>query len=198
MPLSGLSALATATIRPGTRRSRGRNSSVSTPSGTTRNWEASTPKSSAISAAEVEETVIRSGISRATRCCMPRNPYQRWTNALRRHGAAARSTARSRVIGWWMVATSGTRRAMSSSPEPRHWLSCTTSKSAARERNSRAARRLNVRGSGNPAVHIVPSSSRSMRSRISPGRGVRNGSESRYRSRLGTSVSFTRGSSSSG
>ena len=41
-------------------------------------------------------------------------------------------------------------------------------------------------GSGNAAVHIMPTSSRSIQSLISLGFGVRNGSSSRYRSRLGT------------
>ena len=63
---------------------------------------------------------------------------------------------------------------------------------------SRAARRLNVFGSGKPAVHVVSSSSRSIRVLISVGHGIRNGSGSRYRSRLGTLVSRTRGSSTSG
>ena len=44
---------------------------------------------------------------------------------------------------------------------------------------NRAARKLKVRGSGKPEVHIVASSSMSMRSRISLGRGTRNGSGSR-------------------
>jgi hypothetical protein len=68
--------------------------------------------------------------------------------------------------------------------------------SSSRSFSSRATRRLNVRGSGKPAVHMVATSSRSMASRYSPGRGVRNGSGSRYRSRLGTLVSRTPGSSS--
>jgi hypothetical protein len=53
-----------------------------------------------------------------------------------------------------------------------------------------------VFGSGKPAVHMVRISSTSIRSRISLSFGVRNGSGSRYRSRLGTLVSVTPSSSS--
>ncbi len=43
-------------------------------------------------------------------------------------------------------------------------------------RSARRARRLNVSGSGKAPVHIVATSSASIQSRYSPGRGVRNGS----------------------
>ena len=43
----------------------------------------------------------------------------------------------------------------------------------------RAARRLNVIGSGKPAAHMVAHSATSIQSRNSDGRGVRNGSGSR-------------------
>lgn len=199
-PLSGVSALAMAMIRPGWRGPEpGLNSSVFTPSGTTCSCSGETPKSEMMSAADDDETVNRSGMWRATSCCMAKNPYQRRTNGFRHHRAAARSSTRSRVIGWCTVATTGSPApAMLSRPVPRLWLSCTTSKSAVRPASNRAARSVNVRGSGKPAVQVVSSSKRSMESRISLGRGTRNGSGSRYRSRLGTSVSRTRGSSRSG
>ena len=83
-------------------------------------------------------------------------------------------------MGWCTVATTGSpASAMVSSPVPRLWLSWTTSKSAARSASNRATRRVNVRGSGKPAVHMVSSSNRSIESRISLGRGTRNGSGSR-------------------
>ena len=47
---------------------------------------------------------------------------------------------------------------------------------------------LNVSGSGNAPLHIMTVSSTSTQSRYSPQRGVRNGSSSRYRSRLGSLV----------
>ena len=84
------------------------------------------------------------------------------------------------AIGWWTVATVGMpARVSRSSPQPRDWLSWTTSNSAARGSRCRAARRLKVSGSGNPAVHMVAHSATSIQSRNSDGRGVRNGSGSR-------------------
>ena len=56
--------------------------------------------------------------------------------------------------------------------------------------------RDNVIGSGKAPVHIAATSSASIQSRYSPGRGVRNGSGSRYRSRLGSLCSSGPGSSS--
>ncbi len=187
-------------MRPGTRGSDdGANMSVSTPSGTTWSWSGCTPKSVVMSVAEDDETVSNSGMLRATRSCIPKKPYHLRTDGLRHQRAAARSTSRSRVIGWCTVATTGRPvAAILSRPTPRLWLSCTTSKSSRRSASSRAARRLKVRGSGKPAVHTPANSRRSMRSRISRGCGMRKGSGSRYMSRLGTSVSTTRGSSSSG
>ena len=64
-------------------------------------------------------------------------------------------------------------------------------------RSSRRARSANVIGSGKPAVIMVATSSTSTQSRYSPRRGMRNGSGSRYRSRLGTSTRV-RPSSSTG
>ena len=55
---------------------------------------------------------------------------------------------------------------------------------------------LKVSGSGKAPPHIIAVSSTSTPSRYSPQRGVRNGSLSRYRSRLGTSRSTGPGSSS--
>ncbi len=87
-------------MRPGTRGwSAGANRSVSTPSGTTHSWSGRTPKSTVMSAADDDETVTRSGMLRATRCCIFKKPYQRCTNGFRHHRAAANSSTRSRVIG---------------------------------------------------------------------------------------------------
>ena len=178
--MSGTSALAIAMIRLRTRFSLGRNSSVSTPSGTTCSWSGDTAKSSAMSAADEDDTVSSSGIWRATCFCISAKPYHLRTNGFRHHFAAATSTTRSRVIGWCTVATTGSpSSAIASSPSPRLWLSCTTSNSSRRSARIRATRRQNVFGSGKPAVHVVSSSSRSMRSWISLGRGTRNGSGSR-------------------
>ncbi len=107
-PFSGTSALATATMRPGVRgASGGRNRSVSTPSGTVVIRSADTRKSSAMSSADARETVISSGIRRATLACIRTKPYHRRIAGRRHQGAAARSATRSRVIGWCTVATSG-------------------------------------------------------------------------------------------
>ncbi len=196
MPFIGASALAIATIRPGTRGAVGGRNTSSTPSGITSIRSGSTWKSRAMSRREDSETVRIRPSCRATLPCMDRKPYQRQRlSFLRSVGAFAMSILRSKVIGWWMVVTSGSpMRSMSRIPWPSAWLSCTTSKSPARSRNSRATRLLNVRGSGKPAVHIVSTSCTSIRSRNSEGRGVRNGSGSRYRSRLGTLVRVTPGS----
>ena len=179
-PLSGTSALAIAMTRLRTRCGEGWNNSVSTPSGTTCSWSGLTAKSSAMSAAEVDDTVTSSGIRRATSFCISAKPYHRRTSGLRHHFAAATSRTRSRVIGWCTVATTGSpASAIANRPVPRHWLSCTTSKSARRSASSRATRMLNVLGSGKPAVHVVSSSRTSMLVLISLGRGIRNGSGSR-------------------
>ena len=98
-----------------------------------------------MSVADVDDTVSSSGIWRATFFCISAKPYHRRTNGLRHHAAAATSSTRSRVIGWCTVATTGRpRSAIFSKPVPRHWLSCTTSKSSRRSASSRAARRLKV------------------------------------------------------
>ena len=180
-PFSGVSALAIAMIRPGCRGcAPGLNRSVFTPSGTMCNCSGETPKSVTMSAADDDETVSRSGIWRATCCCILAKPYHLCTNGFRHHRAAAISSTRSRVIGWCTVATTGRPdAAIFSSPAPRLWLSWTTSKSPARSASNRATRMVKVRGSGKPAVHTVSSSSRSIESRISLGRGTRNGSGSR-------------------
>jgi hypothetical protein len=92
-PLSGTSALAVATIRPGTRGAiGGRKTSVSTPTGTTVIRSAGTPKSRTMSVALFSDTVSSAGSRRTTRVCMRRNEYQRCVVIrLRRVGAAARS-----------------------------------------------------------------------------------------------------------
>ena len=60
-----------------------------------------------MSVAEDDETVNNSGMLRATRSCIFKKPYHRRTDGLRHQRAAARSTTRSRVIGWCTVATTG-------------------------------------------------------------------------------------------
>jgi hypothetical protein len=116
-PFSGESELDTVTIRPGTRaRSRGRNSRVSTPSGTTFTMSGLSLKSLHISALDALETVMTGEASRrATRACIRTNPYH-----LRRDSACpqlseARSIRRSTLIGWWMLVTTGSPRRLTPS-----------------------------------------------------------------------------------
>ena len=198
MPFIGASALAIATIRPGTRGAVGGRKPSSTPSGITRTRLGSTPKSVTMSRWDDADGVSTRRAFLATLVCILRKPYHRRSvSRLRQVVAAARSRRRSTVIGWWMVVTSGSPSpSIASMPVASTWLSCTTSKSPTRSRSSRTTRVPNVFGSGNPAVHIVRNSSTSTRSRNSPRRGTRNGSGSRYRSRLGTSVRRTPASSS--
>ena len=117
IPLSGESELATAMIRPGTRApSRGRNTRVSTPSGMMCTSSGRTRKSRQMSRLDDSDTVI-SGLvpgapgclatRRATRACIRTNPYQRRLDSARSRPADARSMRRSTLIGWWMLATSG-------------------------------------------------------------------------------------------
>ena len=113
IPLSGESALATATIRPGTRAaSRGRKSRVSTPSGMMCTCSGRTPKSRQMSRLDDSDTVISGAPGcrasrRATRACIRTNPYQRRRESAVSGPAAARSMRRSTLIGWWMLVTSG-------------------------------------------------------------------------------------------
>ena len=201
-PFTGESALATATIRPGSLAARGWNRRVSTPSGMTRTFASGTRKSRQMSSREDWDAVRIVPQRRATRACIRTKEYQRrlasrdrdnWGSPL----AAASSIRRSTLIGWWMLVTSGKPALASpSSPYPRTWLSCTRSKSARRARSTRSTRRLNVSGSGNDPTRIEANSSTSIQSRNSDGRGQRNGSGSRYRSRLGTVRRAGPGSSS--
>ena len=181
MPFIGASALAMARIRPGTLGAVGGRKPSSTPSRITRVRAGSTPKSRTTSRREASEGVITSGIRRATRACIRTKPYQRRIAQRRRRVVAcASSIRRSKVIGWWIVATTGSpARSTSSRPSPRVWLSWTTSKSSTRSASSRATRRLKLRGSGKPPTHIVRNSRTSTRSRNSRSRGTRNGSGSR-------------------
>ncbi len=80
----------------------------STPSRTTCIRAGSTPKSFAMSRLEVSDGVITLRALRATLACMRRKPYQRLSVNLR-HGlrVCAMSMRRSKVIGWWIVVTSG-------------------------------------------------------------------------------------------
>ena len=108
MPFIGASALAIATIRPGTRGVVGGRNTSSTPSGITSMRASSTPKSLTMSRRLDSETVRISPAWRATLPCIRRKPYQRRSVSFC-HGlvAAARSMRRSKVIGWWMLVTSG-------------------------------------------------------------------------------------------
>ena len=108
MPFIGASALAIATMRPGTRGAVGGRKPSSTPSGITRTRSAATPKSATMSRLDDAEGVSTSRAARATLTCIRRKPYQRRSERrLRQVGAAARSMRRSTVIGWWMVVTTG-------------------------------------------------------------------------------------------
>ncbi len=102
-PFIGESALATATMRPGTRGAgRGWNSRVSTPSGMTRTLSGSVPKSLQMSRLEDSETV-RIGPFRLTRCatrpCIRTNAYHRRLDSRERPRAACSSIRRSTLTG---------------------------------------------------------------------------------------------------
>ena len=95
----------------------------------------------------------------------------------------------STLIGWWMLVTSGSpSRRTPSMPvaEALVVVHHVEVRRPARPARARALR-LNVSGSGNAPPHIMAVSSTSAQSRYSCQRGVRNGSPSRYRSRLGIS-----------
>ena len=111
VPFIAESALATATIRPGTRAAcRGRNTRVSTPSGMIRTRSGGTLKSRQMSRWDEADTVISGpdrARRRATRACIRTNPYQRRRESRPSGPRAAISMRRSTLIGWWMLATSG-------------------------------------------------------------------------------------------
>jgi hypothetical protein len=156
-----------------------------------------TRKSRQMSSREDRDAVRIGPHRRATRACIRTKEYQRHLDSRDRPRAAASSIRRSTLIGWWMLVTSGRpARRSPSSPYPSTWLSWTRSKSARRARSSRRARRLNVSGSGKEPDRMAANSSTSIQSRNSDGRGQRNGSGSRYRSRLGTVRRTGPGSSS--
>ncbi len=117
MPFIGMSALAIATIRPGTRGAGGENT-WSTPSGITWMRAGSTPKSATTSRAELSDGHSTCEDARATLPCIRRKPYQRRSDRrCFQLVALARSTRRSKVIGWWIVVTTGRpARSMSSTP----------------------------------------------------------------------------------
>ena len=111
VPLIGESALATATMRPGTLGSvRGWNTRVSTPSGMMCTCSGRTRKSRQMSSRDDSDTVI-SGVvpasRRATRACIRTNPYQRRLDSAVSRPDDARSIRLSTLIGWWMLVTSG-------------------------------------------------------------------------------------------
>ena len=118
MPFIGASALAIATMRPGTRGLVGGRNTSSTPSGMTWRSAGSTPKSLTMSRRLDSETVRILPTLRATLPCIFTKPYQRRRPSfLRRVVAVSRSMRRSKVIGWWMVVISGRPiLAMSSMP----------------------------------------------------------------------------------
>ncbi len=110
MPFIGASALAIATMRPGTRGFvGGTNTSSFTPSGMTSMFASSTPKSLTMPRRLDSETV-RTLPTRARDLLL--HPQEAVPAAQRRascgtSGAAEMSMRRSKVIGWWMVVTSG-------------------------------------------------------------------------------------------
>ena len=182
MPFSGESADAIATMRPGTRSpAYGAKTSGWTPNGMTSMRSGSTPNSRAMSTAELCDTVTMCLSPRATLPCIRRKPYQRRRESfLRRVGAAARSSFRSMVMGWWMLATRGRPSSWSSrTPWAKVWLSWMTSKVLSASRCCATRRLPKVQGSGNPAVHMVANSRTSIRSRNSRTCGTRKGSGSR-------------------
>ncbi len=155
-----------------------------------------TLKSRRMSALEDSDPVMIGPTLRATRACIRTKEYQRHFVSREKPRASVSSIRRSTLIGWWMLVTSGRNSAIFSIPLASTWLSCTTSKSSLRACISRIARMPNVRGSGKAPVHIAANSSTSIQSRYSLSLGVRNGSSSRYRSRLGTVRNSGPGSSS--
>lgn len=109
--LEGESALATATMRPGTRSPRGWKNRSSTPSGRMCTCSGATPKSRTMSCLEEPETVRIGPIRAATRACIRTKPYQRrLPNCSLKPLAAWISMRRSTLIGWWMLVTKGRPR----------------------------------------------------------------------------------------
>ena len=136
----------------------------------------------AMSRREFSDTVVTASSRAATRACMPVKPYQRRSVSRRR---------RDRVGGQLQLPVDGDRvvdrghgrdaGAGEAQQPPAEGLVVVddVERRAARGSRCRAARRLKVIGSGNPAVHMVAHSATSIQSRNSDGRGVRNGSGSR-------------------
>ena len=117
--MSATSADAVVISRPGTRRTSGsgRNSSGSTPTGTSRMRSSGTPMSVWMSWIEFSLTTTMRGSREATRPCIFTNEYQRPTERrLRRFGACSISSMRSLVIGWCSVTIVGIRRSMARMP----------------------------------------------------------------------------------
>ena len=148
-PFIGTSELVVVIRRPGTRAISGSGRKIlgSTPTGTMCSRSAGTSICATMSRLLDSDTVTSRGIWRATRICILRNPYQRFS-VKRRYAlvACVSSRSRSTVIGWCSVHSIGQPSSciIGSSPEPRHWLSCTMSKSARRCCRSLRARRLNA------------------------------------------------------
>ncbi len=179
-PFMGTSLLEVTMIRPGTgvTSSKGRNTVWSTPTGTTVIRSGATSIWATMSWREFCDTVTTAGSARATRTCMPRKPNHRLV-VKRCQGfvVCERASWRSTVIGWCSVVSSGhPSETMPSMPVPRHWLSCTTSKSSRRRASSWRARKENASGSPKPAVHMIANSVQSSRDVNSRRCGTRNGS----------------------
>lgn len=116
--------------------------------GTNRMRSSDTPMSVWMSLIEFSLTTTMRGKRLATLPCIFTNEYQR--EIPRRFHivlVCAISSLRSLVIGWCSVTMVGMIFSIDRMCLPRHWLSCTRSKSAVRSRNARYARRLNVSGS---------------------------------------------------
>ena len=104
------SAEAVVTIRSRRRGTSGsgRNTSGSTPTGTTAIRSFATWWSRLMSSREDSDTVSTRGRRRATRVCILVKEYQRrFPKRARAFGACATSRRRSTVMGWWIVAMTG-------------------------------------------------------------------------------------------
>ncbi len=182
MPFIGMSALAIATIRPGTRGTDGGVKTASTPIGMTVIRAGSTPKSVTTSRAEVSEGHSTCGTARATLPCIRRKPYHRRSvSRLRQVGRLGQvdpAVERDRVVDRGDQRQPGARDVEHPVAQRLVVVDHVEVGEPLAQRVART-RRAKVRGSGKPAVHIVATSSRSVTSRISEGRGVRNGSGSR-------------------
>ena len=108
MPFIGASALAMATIRPGTRGRVGGTEAVVHAERDDLDPLGVHAEVADMSRLEASDGVMMRRAFLATFACIRRKPYQRLSVSLRQGLlVAARSMRRSRVIGWWIVVTSG-------------------------------------------------------------------------------------------